>query len=265
MNMRQFPPLSASTLTAINTVGQWLAQNDFAENITVQADCVILAGNAVIPTIDAACRIAKEQQIPLLISGGIGHSTTFLYAAIAQHPRYNTLRTAGRAEAAILADIAHQFWNIPGETIWVEDQSTNCGENARFSCALLRQATQTMETVIVVQDPTMQRRTMATFERVTRDDPQAPRWLSFPGFVPALTLQGDGVDFAPTAEGLWSVDRYLSLITGELPRLRDDETGYGPRGRDFITHVDIPPTVEQAGLHLQRDAALIDFLNSRSL
>lgn len=122
-----------------------------------------------------------------------------------------------------------------------------------------------METVIVVQDPTMQRRTMATFERVTRDDPQAPRWLSFPGFVPALTLQGDGVDFAPTAEGLWSVDRYLSLITGELPRLRDDETGYGPRGRDFITHVDIPPTVEQAGLYLQRDAALIDFLNSRSL
>jgi hypothetical protein len=33
-----------------------------------------------------------------------------------------------------------------------------------------------------------------------------------------LTEQGDGVDFAPTAEGLWSVDRYLSLITGELPR-----------------------------------------------
>lgn len=75
--MRQFPPLSASTLAAINTVGQWLAQNDFAENITVQTDCVILAGNAVIPTIDAACRIAKEQQVPLLISGGIGHSTTF--------------------------------------------------------------------------------------------------------------------------------------------------------------------------------------------
>jgi hypothetical protein len=48
MNMRQFPPLSATTLAAINTVGQWLAQNDFAENITVQTDCVILAGNAVI-------------------------------------------------------------------------------------------------------------------------------------------------------------------------------------------------------------------------
>lgn len=260
------PQLTDSTLSAANILGGWLAQNDLSSHSRLDdAELVILAGNAVIPTIDAACRIAKEQQIPLLISGGIGHSTTFLYAAIARHPRYNILRTTGRTEAAILADIAHQFWHIPGEKIWVEDQSTNCGENARFSCALLRQATKTIETVIVVQDPTMQRRTMATFERVTRDDPQAPRWLSFPGFVPELTEQGDGVDFAPTVEGLWSVDRYLSLITGELPRLRDDETGYGPRGRDFIAHVDIPQAVEDAWLHLQHDAALIDLLNRRSL
>lgn len=263
--MRQFPGLSVATLAAINTVGQWLAQSDFVDNIAVQSDCVILAGNAVIPTIDAACRIAKEQQIPLLISGGIGHSTAFLYAAIAQHPHYNIIRTTGRAEAAILADIAHQFWQIPGEKIWVEDQSTNCGENARFSCALLSQATENMRTVIVVQDPTMQRRTMATFQRVTRDDPYAPRWLSFPGFVPELTQQNDGVDFAPTAEGLWTVDRYLSLITGELPRLRDDVNGYGPRGRDFIVHVDIPQNVEEAWQHLQNDTALADLLESRAL
>jgi hypothetical protein len=54
----------------------------------------------------------------------------------------------------------------------------------------------------------MQRRTMATFERVTRDDPQAPRWISFPGFVPELTEQGDGVDFAP---------RRRSVVGGSLP------------------------------------------------
>lgn len=92
----------------------------------------------------------------------------------------------------------------------------------------------------------MQRRTMATFLRVTRDEPHAPRWLSFHGFIPELAQRQDGVDFVPAAEGLWSVDRYLSLITGELPRLRDDATGYGPCGRDFIAHVDIPQNVEQA-------------------
>lgn len=105
MNITPFPTLSTATIDAINVIGQWLAQDDFSGEVPYQADCVILAGNAVMPTIDAACKIARDQQIPLLISGGIGHSTTFLYSAIAQHPHYNTIRTTGRAEATILADI----------------------------------------------------------------------------------------------------------------------------------------------------------------
>ncbi|EHR6484588.1 YdcF family protein, partial [Salmonella enterica] len=82
MNTTPFPALSAATLLAVNTVGQWLAQNDFSGEQPYSSDCVVLAGNAVIPTIDAACRIAKAQGVPLLISGGIGHSTPFLYAVI---------------------------------------------------------------------------------------------------------------------------------------------------------------------------------------
>lgn len=227
MNITPFPVLSAETLLAVNTVGQWLAQNDFSGEQPYSSDCVVLAGNAVIPTIDAACRIAKAQDVPLLISGGIGHSTPFLYAVIARHSRYHTIRTSGRAEAAILADIANQFWHIPAEKIWLEDRSTNCGENARFSCALIRQAKENINTAIVVQDPTMQRRTIAAFRRVTNDDTDAPRWLSFPGFVPVLRHLNGGTRFANVEEGIWTVERYLSLIAGELPRLRDDETGYG--------------------------------------
>ena len=143
MNITPFPTLSTATIDAINVIGQWLAQDDFSGEVPYQADCVILAGNAVMPTIDAACKIARDQQTPLLISGGIGHSTTFLYSAIAQHPHYNTIRTTGRAEATILADIAHQFWHIPHEKIWIEDQSTNCGENARFSIALIESGRRT--------------------------------------------------------------------------------------------------------------------------
>ncbi|WP_417653706.1 YdcF family protein, partial [Escherichia coli] len=81
---------------------------------------------------------------------------------------YNRIPTTGRAEAAILADIAREFWNIPAEHLHVEDQSTNCGENARFSRALMKQSGLNAARVLVVQDPTMQRRTMATFARVCR-------------------------------------------------------------------------------------------------
>jgi hypothetical protein len=33
---------------------------------------------------------------------------------------------------------------------------------------------------------------------------------------------------------------------GEIPRLKDDENGYGPRGKGFIGHVDIPKEVLEA-------------------
>ena len=76
----QFPRLSAATLAAANQVGAWLAQDDLAMlSALPQVDVVVLAGNAVIPTIDAACRLAAEREVPLLISGGVGHSTNYLY------------------------------------------------------------------------------------------------------------------------------------------------------------------------------------------
>ena len=30
---------------------------------------------------------------------------------------------------------------------------------------------------------------------------------------------------------------------GEIPRLSDDENGYGPKGANYIVHVDIPENV----------------------
>lgn len=45
---------------------------------------------------------------------------------------------------------------------------------------------------------------------------------------------------------LWVMDRFVDLVLGEIPRLRDDADGYGPRGRGFIGHVEIPIDIEQA-------------------
>ncbi len=57
----QFPSLPDATLAAANCLGQWLALDDFtAQAPTPAVDIVVLAGNAVIPTIDAACRLAAD-------------------------------------------------------------------------------------------------------------------------------------------------------------------------------------------------------------
>jgi hypothetical protein len=60
-------------------------------------------------------------------------------------------------------------------------------------------------------------------------------------------------DATPAAQqGVWGVERFLSLLLGEIPRLRDDADGYGPKGSNFIGHVDIPGDVEAAWAHLAR-------------
>jgi uncharacterized SAM-binding protein YcdF (DUF218 family) len=224
-----FPCLPDDTLAAVNTVGEWLAQDDVEREAAQNVDFVVLAGNAVIPTIDAACRFAAAQNVPLLISGGIGHSTSFLYAGIAHHPRYHVIATTGRAEASILADVARQFWQVPPENIRVDDQSTNCGENARFSWNMMKQQLPQAEHVLVVQDPTMQRRTMATFVRVCRDEPVSPQWVSHPDLSRSCKTAIRGWCSAGWRRRVACRTLFVAGA-GELPRLFDDANGYGPAG-----------------------------------
>ena len=249
--------LPEATLAAANRLGRWLAQDDMAgEPAVANAPLVVLAGNAVMPTVDAAFRLAKLSGGTLLICGGVGHSTSFLYQTIAQHPRYQAIAILDQPEAALLAEIAHRFWQIPRERIVIEDQSTNCGENAWFTRRVMERLGIEVPVATLVQDPTMQRRTMATFARVWQDVTVSPKWVSYPGYIPLLQNTPDGVAWQQPAEGLWSVGRYLSLILGELPRLRDDAQGYGPRGKDFIVHVEIPDEIEAAWQQLAAEPQL---------
>lgn len=258
--------LSDSSLRAANRLGSWLAKSDFLTSPEPEdTQLVVLAGNAVMPTIEAACRLVKHGSGILLISGGIGHSTSFLYDAIAAHPRYRSLNTDGKAEATLLAEIAHRHWQIPRERILLEEKSTNCGENAWFTRRLLEEKGISAERATVIQDPTMQRRTMATFARVWQDVADAPHWLSYPGYRPELINTANGVAWKTPQAGLWPVARYLSLILGELPRLRDDAQGYGPKGKDFIAHVIIPEEVEAAWLVLSSDPQLQQVLDGRKI
>ncbi|EPK7358710.1 YdcF family protein [Kluyvera intermedia] len=258
--------LPEATLAAANRLGRWLAQDDVAgEPDVANAQLVVLAGNAVMPTVDAACRLAALSGGTLLICGGVGHSTSFLYQTIAQHSRYREIAVLDQPEATLLAEIAHRFWQIPRERIVIEDQSTNCGENAWFTRRVMEQHGIEVPVATLVQDPTMQRRTMATFARVWQGVTLSPRWVSFPGYIPELINTPDGVAWQQPAEGLWPVARYLSLILGELPRLRDDAEGYGPRGKDFIAHVDIPEDVEEAWQRLAAEPRLLQELASRNL
>lgn len=266
MDLMPMPKLTESTLNAVNTLGRWLAQTDMASpDEARQAQLIVLAGNAVLPTLETAAALSNAHKLPLLIAGGIGHSTTYLYAAVARHPRYNGLRTTGLSEADLLASIARERLNVAQERLIVERKSTNCGENASFSRKVMEERGLTVQRAILVQDPTMQRRTAATFDYVWRDAAAKPQWISYPGVVAQLANGDRGLVFTHPQEGLWEVARYLSLVLGEMPRLNDDEQGYGPRGRGFIGHVEMPAPVKEAWDTAKQDPALTEALRRRSL
>ncbi len=63
----------------------------------------------------------------------------------------------------------------------------------------------------------------------------------------ARVKQEDGkLHYIEEIPGMWDMKRYASLLLGEIQRLTDDENGYGPKGADFIAHVDIPEGVQAA-------------------
>lgn len=261
--MKSLLHLSASELKALNTIAVFLVLDDFSGNIpqTVEADMIILAGHAVLPNIEGAIQLAKSRNLPLVITGGIGHSTHFLREVIAKHPDYHHISTRDKSEAEIISDLAIQFFELEKDQILLETQSTNCGQNALFTRDMLNQLHRMPHNVILIQDPTMQRRTDATFRHVWQSQNNKVRFWNWPVLTPQLKQEGDKIAFTDNRIGLWSVDRFISLLTGEIPRLRDNEQGYGPRGRNFIAHVTIPDEIENAYQRLvAQDSSLSSYL-----
>ncbi|KAB8077623.1 hypothetical protein BDV29DRAFT_45305 [Aspergillus leporis] len=228
-------------------------------------DCIVICASAILFQAERLFHILQERPSLtkcLVLCGGIGHSTKFMYDAVAQHPRFAQIAKAvyGLPEARVLERILDVFFDrstitSEGCEILIEDQSTNCGLNASLSRKVLdRAGFQALKSCIVVQDPTMMLRTKASFQKAFEDMLFPPSFMSCPVFVPQMQALENGklnYQALPTAEPLWPQDRFLDLILGEIPRLRDDEEGYGPRGKGFIPHVEVPIDVEEAWSRLR--------------
>ncbi|WP_238332408.1 YdcF family protein [Kribbella jejuensis] len=208
-------------------IARYLARRDPVEQ---PVDVVVLMGSAVLESVEVAAEAHRTHGVPVLISGGIGHSTQYLDDAVRR--RGLDLAT-GRPEAHVFRDLLLGL-GVGADQIVVEDQSTNCGENAHFTRRLI----DTPKTLLLIQDPTMQRRTHACFERAFADLP-GTTLLSHAPLIP--WIGPDHVSAGPGRPEIWSRERFRSLLLGEIHRLSPDV--YGPNGRDFIDHVAIPAEV----------------------
>jgi hypothetical protein len=251
---------------AINLISSFLAKPDIDSLLQCpKVDVIVLCGNSVLPIAEhvfTALQARPDLARYLVICGGIGHSTEHLYHSVASHPSFQPVAesVSGLPEAQVLRTILDKFYDSPhitrsGLRILVEDKSTNCGANAIEARRILLDHGVKPESILLVQDPTMSLRTLASLEKAYANDEVPPNLKACPTLVPAVRLGSNGeLSFdvpGMDSTSLWTMSRFLDLLMGEIPRLRDDADGYGPRGKGFIAHVDIPEAVASAYRMLQ--------------
>ena len=216
-----------------------------------RVDVLILFGGTIPFGCDVAAAAWKRGLARhLLAVGGIGHTTQSLRDKF--QARFPDMDTKDKPEAEMIADYLAQEHHI--HDLLLETKSTNCGNNVTYALAKLKEASIEAKSLIIMQEPSMQRRMAAGFakELGAQSDTLI---INYAPYLPCLTAEKGTLRFIRQYWGLWDINHYVTLLLGDISRLRDDENGYGPKGKGFIPHVDIPPEVEKA-FHLLNSSHL---------
>ena len=70
--------------------------------------------------------------------------------------------------------------------------------------------------------------------------------INYPAYEVEVISSNNQLEYDSNISSMWDMERYISLLMGEIPRLMDNTNGYGPKGKDFISHVDVPENVIEA-------------------
>lgn len=114
------------------------------------ADCLFVMCSNDVRVAEHAANLYHQKLAPLIVfSGGEGRFTDGLFE---------------KSEAETFSEIA-KMSGVPSEAILLETESTNSGENVRFTEQRLKEEGKNCSSFILVQKPFMERRAIATFEK----------------------------------------------------------------------------------------------------
>ncbi len=234
-------------INSVNCLGKFLGKRDI-ESLSKEelqnkygvekADVFVLFGGSILCGADVLAQaIQNNIADTYIIVGGAGHTTENLRNRI--HSECPDIITADLEEAVILNEYIKKKYEV--EADYLETKSTNCGNNITYLMDLIKENDIKAEHIIICQDATMQYRMEAVLRKYVDDGVTI---INYAAYQADLILKDDQLSFLEEIHGMWDVDRYINLLMGEIPRLRDDENGYGPRGSDYLVHVDIPEEVK---------------------
>ena len=160
-------------------------------HIPEKSDCILVLGSHDLRVADRGADLYLQGWAPILIfSGGLGNVTKGIW----KDP-----------EADQFARIALDK-GVPAEAIFIENQSTNTGENILFTQRLLEDKGLNPQTFLLVQKPYMERRSYATFKKHWPDKD--------------LIVTSPQISFEdyPTEE--ISMEKVINIMVGDLQRIR---------------------------------------------
>jgi len=156
-----------------------------------KSDCILVLGSHDLRVADRGAELYLQGWAPILIfSGGLGNVTKGIW----KDP-----------EADRFARIALDK-GVPAEAIFIENQSTNTGENILFTQRLLEEKGLHPQTFLLVQKPYMERRSYATFKKHWPDK--------------NLIVTSPQISFEdyPTEE--IPIEKVINIMVGDLQRIR---------------------------------------------
>lgn len=207
-----------------------------------QADVCVLFGGSIISGVDIfAEAINNKVAKHFVIVGGAGHTTDTLRTVVKKID--SSLNVSDKSEAEIFQEYLHHKYQLKAD--FLETKSTNCGNNITYLLELLQKEHIDFTSIILMQDASMMRRMSACLKKYVTDK----TIINFATYQ--ATVKND-LTFKQVIPGMWEMNRYISLLMGEIPRLHDDKNGYGPQGKNFIAHQEIPEHVLAAYKRLSK-------------
>lgn len=230
---------------AINTLSDYLGVRDVAQLMPAnlkakygfkQADLCILYGGSILAGGDVlACAIKNHVAKHYIISGGNGHTTPLLRNKMKEVLSRTGLQ--GLSEAEMFQQYLEKKYHLQAD--FLETKSTNCGNNVTNVLSLAKEEQLATRSIIVMQDATMQKRMYAVFLKESPDS----QIINYATYQNHVAVKANRLVFTRQPVGMWTVDHFVQLLMGEVPRLTDDKNGYGPNGKDYLAHVEIPKDV----------------------
>lgn len=244
------------TARAVNMLASFLGRRDIRELTKKaltdayqisEADLLILIGGSILYGGDVAAAGMREGVAKkLMLVGGAGHTTESFRQRVAK--ACPGIVTKNMTEADLFDAYIENRYGIVADL--KENTSTNCGNNVTNTLAVWKEQGISPKSIIFIHDCTMQRRMDATFRKYLGPE---VRLINFAAYYNPVTAKDGRLVFQKELPGMWDMEHYVSLLLGEIPRLLDNGEGYGPRGKDFIAHVDIPEEILDAFTYLKQD------------